>query len=82
MPKVSKATASSHQQIPGAVESFIHETEGWTVTFETHSIDADGAFMFKGAPNDQCQAPHLGYVLKGRMAIRTADGAGGGVRGR
>src|SRR4029450_12626508 len=46
------------------------------------------AFLFKGAPNDQCQAPHMGYVLKGKYVMRTADGveevfeAGGGIRGR
>ncbi len=43
MPKVSKATASSHVQIPGALESLSHETEGWTVSFDTYSIDVDGA---------------------------------------
>jgi hypothetical protein len=75
MPKVSKATASSHVQIPGAMESFSHETEGWTVSFDTYSIDVEGAFLFKGAPNDQCQATHMGYILKGKMAIRTAGGA-------
>ncbi len=75
MPKVSKATASSHMQIPGVMESFGHETEGWTVGFGTFSMDVDGARLFKGAPDDQCQATHLGYVLKGKMAIRTAGGA-------
>ena len=34
---------------------------------ETHPIDLDAAFLFKGAPNDQCQAPHMGYVLKGAL---------------
>ena len=41
---------------------------------ETHPIDLDAAFLFKGAPNDQCQAPHMGYVLKGKYGMRTADG--------
>ena len=41
---------------------------------ETHSIDLDAAFLFNGAPNDQCQAPHIGYVLKGKYGVRTADG--------
>ncbi len=75
MPKVSKATASSHMQIPGVMESFGHEAGGWTFGFDTFSMDVDGARLFKGAPDDQCQATHMGYVLKGKMAIRTADGA-------
>ena len=75
MPKVSKATASSHVQIPGVMEAFGHETEGWTVGFDTYSMDVDGAPLFKGAPDDQCQATHMGYVLKGKMVIRTADRA-------
>ena len=41
---------------------------------ETHSVDLDAAFLFKGAPNDQCQAPHMGYVLKGKYGMRIADG--------
>ncbi len=74
MPKVSRATAGMHVEIPGVMEDFSQENEGWTVTFDTVSTDVDGAPLFKGAPDDQCQATHMGYVLKGKMAIRTADG--------
>jgi hypothetical protein len=74
MPKVSKATASSHQQVPGVYEAFWSEIDGWTVSFDSYSIDADGAFLFKGAPDDQCQAAHMVYVVKGKFAIRAADG--------
>ena len=41
---------------------------------ETHLTDLDAAFLFKGALNDQCQAPHMGYVLKGKYGMRIADG--------
>jgi hypothetical protein len=41
---------------------------------ETHLTDLDAAFLFKGAPNDQCQAPHMGHVLKGKYGMRVADG--------
>jgi hypothetical protein len=74
MPKVSKATVSSHQPIPGVLDAYSQEIDGWTVSMESHSIDLDAAFLFKGAPNDQCQAPHIGYVLKGKYGVRTADG--------
>lgn len=75
MPKVSKASAASHMQIPGAMESFWQETEGWSIDFSICSMDIDGAPLFKGAPDDRCQATHMGYILKGKMVIRTADGA-------
>jgi hypothetical protein len=34
----------------------------------------DFAPLLKGLPNDLCQGPHWGYVLKGRLRIRYADG--------
>src|SRR2546429_5545144 len=74
MPKVSKATASSHQPIPGVLDAYSHEIDGWTISMETHLNDLDATFLFKGAPNDQCQAPHIGYVLKGKYGMRIADG--------
>jgi hypothetical protein len=30
--------------------------------------------MFKGLPDDACQCPHWGYVLKGAVQIRYTDG--------
>ena len=30
--------------------------------------------LLKGLPNDRCQGPHWGYVLKGRLRIQYADG--------
>src|SRR3954464_7791597 len=74
MPKVSKATASSHQPIPGVLDAYSHEIDGWTISMETHLTDLDAAFLFKSASNDQCQAPHMGYVLKGKYGMRIADG--------
>jgi hypothetical protein len=32
------------------------------------------ASMFKGLPDDRCQCPHWGYVLKGKITFRFADG--------
>jgi len=34
----------------------------------------DFAPLLKGLPNDRCQGPHWGYVLKGRVRIQYADG--------
>jgi hypothetical protein len=30
--------------------------------------------LLQGLPNDLCPCPHWGYVLKGRMRVRYADG--------
>jgi hypothetical protein len=29
--------------------------------------------LLKGLPDDRCQCPHWGYVLKGKMTARYAD---------
>ncbi|WP_448006496.1 hypothetical protein [Agromyces bauzanensis] len=74
MPRVSKATASSHMDVPGYTDAYESEVGGWTVTIERNLTDMDMAPLFKGAPNDQCQASHLGYVLSGKFGVRRADG--------
>lgn len=33
----------------------------------------DIAPLFKGLPDDQCQCPHWGYVVKGQLRYRFAD---------
>ena len=77
MPKVSKDTASTHQAFPGYVDAYEQEIGGWTVSIESNFIDMDEAPFFTGAPNDQCQANHVGYVLKGKFGVRTGEGAAG-----
>jgi hypothetical protein len=34
----------------------------------------DFAPLLKGLPNDRCQGPHWGYVLKGSLRMQYADG--------
>lgn len=43
------------------------------VAFERLPAGLDTAPLFKGLPDDRCQCPHWGYVLKGRMRVRYAD---------
>ncbi len=74
MPKASKKTASEHETVEGYEGHFEHFDGGWTVGFETYTADADMAPFFKGLPNDQCQCEHMGYVIKGKIAFRSADG--------
>ena len=69
----------SKQDVPVTIEAdevVVQETE-WGdihVGFETYRTDVDLAPLLKGLPDDRCQCPHWGVVLKGRMRVRYADG--------
>ncbi len=36
--------------------------------------DLHTAPLFKGLPNDQCQCPHWGYMIRGTLRVHTSDG--------
>src|SRR4051794_16439837 len=74
MPKASKQTASDHETVEGYEGHFEQFDGGWTVAFETYTQDADLAPLFKGLPDDQCQCAHMGYVIAGKVAFRSAAG--------
>jgi hypothetical protein len=74
MPKASKATASDSVQVEGYEGHFENFDGGYTVGFETYTADADMADLFKGLPDDRCQCEHWGYVIKGKVSFKTADG--------
>jgi hypothetical protein len=74
MPKSSKVTASEHEVVEGYEGHFEHFEGGWTVAFETYTQDADLSPYFVGLPDDECQCEHMGYVIKGRVAFRSAGG--------
>ena len=42
--------------------------------FETYRSRTDMAQLFQGLPNDSCQCPHWGYVIKGAYRVRYTDG--------
>jgi hypothetical protein len=74
MPKASKATASEHVQVEG-YEGHLEKLDGgYTVAFETYTQDADLSDYLKGLPDDRCQCEHWGYVIKGKVTYKTADG--------
>lgn len=75
MSKMSMASAATHERLPGVVTSAEQQMDGWTVSIESYESDQDFGFMFKGAPGDMCQVGHLGYVVKGEMELRYADGS-------
>jgi hypothetical protein len=72
MPKASKETASQVADM-GVMEGRYEELGGYTVGFETFREDADATPLFKGLPDDRCQSPHWGYVVRGSVTFRYAD---------
>jgi hypothetical protein len=71
--KTSRATAPERQTLDGYSGAFA-EIDDYTIAFEEYSEDADLAPLFVGLPDDLCQAPHWGYVIRGRLACKHADG--------
>jgi Cupin domain len=74
MPRASQESASENVTVEGYEGHFEHFDGGYTVGFETYTADADMAPMFKGLPDDRCQCPHWGYVVRGRVKYTTTDG--------
>jgi hypothetical protein len=73
MPKVGKQEISDVLSAEG-YEGRFAELDGYTVGFETYTADSDMAPLFKGLPDDRCQCPHWGVVLRGKLVYHYADG--------
>ena len=73
MPKLGKKDASDTVDLEG-YEGHFGEVGDYTVAFETYTADSDMSALFKGLPDDKCQCPHWGVVLKGKLTYTTADG--------
>lgn len=71
MPRVSKQSAAHTDY--GPVEEWAEDAEGYTVNFVTFRQDMDATPLLRGLPDDRCQCPHWGYVLKGRFTYRLGD---------
>jgi hypothetical protein len=69
----SKAGAQDSFEMEG-YEGHFSELGGYTVGFETYTSDSDPSALFRGLPDDHCQCPHWGVVLKGRLTYRYSDG--------
>jgi hypothetical protein len=72
MPKVTKETASHVEAVHG-YEGRFEELGELTVGFERFDEDIDAAPLFQGLPDDRCQSPHWGIVVKGSITFRYAD---------
>jgi hypothetical protein len=44
------------------------------VAYNTVAKDFDVTPLLKGLPNDLCQSPHWGYIIKGSVKMITKDG--------
>ena len=68
----------SKQDVPVTVEAggvVIREAEwgDWNVSLESFPAGSDNAPLLKGLPDDLCQCPHIGDLVKGRGRGRYAD---------
>jgi hypothetical protein len=57
MPEVSKATASNVSSV-GPMENHSEQLGDFVVAFSTFHEGGDATPLFKGLPDDRCQAAH------------------------
>ena len=74
MPKASKGSAAQTVELEGYVGHMEKVEGGYTIAFETYTQDADMSPYLEGLPDNQCQAAHWGYVIKGRVSFTSAAG--------
>jgi hypothetical protein len=72
MPRTNEQDAPVAIDIPEAEIRQV-DLDGYTVTFNTFKTDSDPAPLFRGLPDDACQCPHWGIVLRGKLVFRYAD---------
>jgi len=73
MARASRTTAARAASGPG-YQGHFDELGDYTVAFEQFTGGGDMAPLFRGLPDDRCQTPHWGVVLKGRLTFTYADG--------
>ena len=74
MTAVSREQATLELQLDVA-ESRTLDAGGMTIAFERLSAGVETAPLFAGLPDDACQSPHWGYLLRGRFRVIRPDGA-------
>jgi hypothetical protein len=70
---VSKANAQHAASMPGFEGRYARE-DGFNLGFESFESAVDFTPMYRGLPDDLCQSPHWGYVIKGRMIFHRPEG--------
>jgi hypothetical protein len=72
VPKLSKDTTPNVEQM-GPMESWSGQLGDFIVDFSTFHEGGDATPLFKGLPDDRCQAAHWGYIFKGKVTFKYAD---------
>lgn len=72
-PKDLEADASQIESVEGILDGRSEDLNGYIASFISYLTDMDPAPLFQGLPDDRCQCPHWGYVIKGKMTFRFAD---------
>ncbi len=72
MLKISRQSAPQTADL-GVMVGHYGELDGYTVGFEHFREQVDGTPLFRGLPDDRCQSPHWGYVIRGSVTFRYAD---------
>jgi hypothetical protein len=72
MPKASRESASRSEDM-GVMEGRYEELGGYTVGWETFREEADATPLMQGLPDDRCQSPHWGVIVRGTATFRYAD---------
>jgi hypothetical protein len=71
MPKVSRTTGKTTDMGP------VCDREGvvgdYVVNIVEFRQDIDATELLKGLPDDRCQCPQWGYIVKGKLTMRFAD---------
>lgn len=68
----------SHKDLPTVAEGqgFVSRQAEWgemNVAIENVPGGLDTEPFFKGLPDNRCQCPHWGYIVKGRIRVRYPD---------
>lgn len=73
MASSSREKASQVETADG-FEGRYEDLGGYVVGWEAYSEDQDAAALFRGLPDDACQAAHWGVVTAGEVGFRYTDG--------
>ena len=73
MPKVSRDSATQGGEYGPVARSVRPSSRATHVNFTSIREDFDATPLMKGQPDDRCQCPHWGYVIKGGATFRYAD---------
>jgi quercetin dioxygenase-like cupin family protein len=71
VPKVSRESAEVEDV--GVLVNRSGPLDDYTLNFLTFHHDVDATPLLKGARGDECQCPHWGSVLQGRLTYRVGD---------